>query len=205
MTAGTPDPPTGFDSCQIRPIFLRCQFKCEDSAAVLCGYTLGPHRDCKDGHWYSGASPSKKSVQRIKTKIGDLLRPGHNRAWPKVRDRLNRLLASWSACFGYVPAGRPIGPSIIMSMIASCASSLGGTKCKGAVPTLGLDYFWTPIMVYFSAPIDTVPDGSPMRKSSGGSACSGSNACKLDRHDPPSWSLSTEPHISPLGNKPPGW
>ena len=26
------------------------------------GYTFGPHRYKKDGHWYLGASPSKKSV-----------------------------------------------------------------------------------------------------------------------------------------------
>jgi RNA-directed DNA polymerase len=31
------------------------------------GDTFGPHRDGKDGQWYPGASPSKKSVQRIKT------------------------------------------------------------------------------------------------------------------------------------------
>jgi RNA-directed DNA polymerase len=30
----------------------------------LLGYTFGPHRDWKDGHWYPGASPSKKSVRR---------------------------------------------------------------------------------------------------------------------------------------------
>jgi len=28
------------------------------------GYTLGLHRYQKDGHWYFGARPSKKSVQR---------------------------------------------------------------------------------------------------------------------------------------------
>lgn len=65
------------------------------------GYTFGPHRDWKDGHWYLGASPSKKSVQRIKTKIGDLLTPGNTGAWPSVRARLNRLLVGWSAYFGY--------------------------------------------------------------------------------------------------------
>src|SRR3954451_13851510 len=31
------------------------------------GYTFGPQRYRKDGHWYLGASPSKKSVQRVKT------------------------------------------------------------------------------------------------------------------------------------------
>jgi RNA-directed DNA polymerase len=65
------------------------------------GYTLGPQRYRKDGHWYLGASPSKKSVQRIKTKIGDMLRPRNKGAWPEVRVRLNRLLAGWSAYFGY--------------------------------------------------------------------------------------------------------
>ncbi|HYX46578.1 MAG TPA: reverse transcriptase domain-containing protein [Sphingomicrobium sp.] len=65
------------------------------------GYTFGPHRHWKDGHWYPGASPSKKSVQRIKTKIGDLLRPGNKGTWHGVCARLNRLLTGWSAYFGY--------------------------------------------------------------------------------------------------------
>ena len=65
------------------------------------GYTFGPQRYRKDGHWYLGASPSKKSVQRIKTKIGDLLAPGNVQAWPAVRRQLNRLLVGWSAYFGY--------------------------------------------------------------------------------------------------------
>jgi RNA-directed DNA polymerase len=30
------------------------------------GYTFGPHRYRKDGHWYLGASPSKKSVQQLR-------------------------------------------------------------------------------------------------------------------------------------------
>ena len=41
------------------------------------GYTFGPHRYKPDGHWYLGASPSKKSRQRIKQKVGDLLVPRH--------------------------------------------------------------------------------------------------------------------------------
>jgi len=65
------------------------------------GYTLGPQRYRKDGHWYLGASPSKKSVQRIKTKIGELLTPSNKSAWPLARDKLNRLLVGWSAYFGY--------------------------------------------------------------------------------------------------------
>src|SRR5438270_4059085 len=37
------------------------------------GYTVGPHRLRKDGHVYLGASPSKKSVSRLRQKVGDLL------------------------------------------------------------------------------------------------------------------------------------
>jgi RNA-directed DNA polymerase len=72
----------------------------QDSFDFL-GYTLGPQRYRKDGHWYLGASPSKKSVQRVKTKIGDMLKPVNKGAWPMVRDKLNRLLVGWSAYFGY--------------------------------------------------------------------------------------------------------
>jgi len=65
------------------------------------GYTFGPHRFKKDGHWYLGASPSKKSVARLKQKVGDLLVPGNVGAWPEVRDRLNQVLQGWSAYFSY--------------------------------------------------------------------------------------------------------
>ena len=65
------------------------------------GYTFGPHRFRKDGHWYLGASPSKKSVARIKEKVGDLLVPGNVGTWGSVRDRLNQKLRGWSAYFSY--------------------------------------------------------------------------------------------------------
>ena len=65
------------------------------------GYTFGPLRHWKDGRSYLGASPSKKSVQRIKAKIGDLLVPRNKGTWPDICARLNRLLAGWSAYFGH--------------------------------------------------------------------------------------------------------
>ena len=65
------------------------------------GYTLGPRHLPNGGRWYLGASPSKKSVQRIKTKVGELLTPGNKGAWTEVRLRLNRLLGGWSAYFAY--------------------------------------------------------------------------------------------------------
>jgi RNA-directed DNA polymerase len=75
------------------------------------GYAFGPHRYRKDGHWYLGASPSPKSVLRLKAKVSDLLVPGNMGAWPEVRDRLNRLVGGWAAYFSYgtrMPAYRAV-------------------------------------------------------------------------------------------------
>ncbi len=65
------------------------------------GYTFGPHRYKKDGHWYLGASPSKKAVIRIKAKVGELLVPGNTGTWEEVRHRLNQMLRGWSSYFSY--------------------------------------------------------------------------------------------------------
>ena len=65
------------------------------------GYTLGPRHLPNGGRWYLGASPSKKSVQRVKVKVGELLVPGNKGAWDEVRARLNRILRGWSAYFSY--------------------------------------------------------------------------------------------------------
>src|SRR5437773_8178671 len=65
------------------------------------GYTFGPHRLRKDGRMYLGASPSKKSVSRLRQKVGDLLVRHNVAPWPEVRDCLNRILRGWSNYFGY--------------------------------------------------------------------------------------------------------
>jgi RNA-directed DNA polymerase len=75
------------------------------------GYTLGPKFAPQGGRRYLGASPSMKSVQRIKDKIGDLLTPRNKGSWLQIREQLNRLLAGWSAYFSYgtrVPAYQAI-------------------------------------------------------------------------------------------------
>jgi RNA-directed DNA polymerase len=67
------------------------------------GYSFGPHYPYKSRvRWYMNASPSKKSVQRLKTNVRELLVPGNNSPWPEVRDELNRSLRGWSSyfCFG---------------------------------------------------------------------------------------------------------
>jgi RNA-directed DNA polymerase len=65
------------------------------------GYTFGPHRLRKDGHVYLGASPSKKSVFRLRQKVADLLVSQNVAPWTDVRDDLNRILRGWSNYFGY--------------------------------------------------------------------------------------------------------
>jgi RNA-directed DNA polymerase len=63
------------------------------------GYSFGPHRYKANGVWYLSASPSKKSMQRFKTKIGSLLLPSNLDPWPELRDTLNRSLLGWSTYF----------------------------------------------------------------------------------------------------------
>jgi len=65
------------------------------------GYTFGPHCYRKTGARYIGASPSTKSVARLRQKVGDLLRPQNGGPWTDVRDHLNRLLQGWSNYFDY--------------------------------------------------------------------------------------------------------
>ena len=45
------------------------------------GYSFGPHHYRKDGHWYLGASPSPKSVQRLKRGVGEILKPCNVALW----------------------------------------------------------------------------------------------------------------------------
>jgi RNA-directed DNA polymerase len=65
------------------------------------GYSFGPHWFKKNGKWYLGASPSKKSMQRFKTKVGDRLVPANVVPWEDVRDELNSMLLGWSHYFSY--------------------------------------------------------------------------------------------------------
>jgi RNA-directed DNA polymerase len=65
------------------------------------GYTFGPHIWRGNGRRYLGASPSRKSVQRLKDAIGSVLVPGNVAPWPEVRDQLNRMLRGWAAYFSH--------------------------------------------------------------------------------------------------------
>jgi len=63
------------------------------------GYSFGPHRYKANGVWYLSASPSKKSMHRLKMNVANLLVPGNTDPWPELRDRLNRSLLGWSNYF----------------------------------------------------------------------------------------------------------
>src|SRR3954468_7874100 len=65
------------------------------------GYSFGPHHFPRDGRWYLGASPSKKSVQRIKDKVGEILGSGNQAPWTEVGAQLNGLLRGWRSYFDY--------------------------------------------------------------------------------------------------------
>jgi RNA-directed DNA polymerase len=63
------------------------------------GYSFGPHCFRPTGRWYIGASPSKKSVQRLKDRVGEILVPGNMGPWEEVRGTLTRLLRGWCGYF----------------------------------------------------------------------------------------------------------
>jgi RNA-directed DNA polymerase len=65
------------------------------------GYSFGPHCHRLTGRRYLGASPSAKSLARIKSKLSDVLARGNKAPWPTVRDQVNRLLRGWQGYFRY--------------------------------------------------------------------------------------------------------
>jgi len=72
---------------------------------TFLGYSFGPHWYKANGQWYLGTSPSKKSVQRLKTTVGNLLVPGNNAPWQEVRDTLTDLCAAGRTTFATGRAG----------------------------------------------------------------------------------------------------
>jgi RNA-directed DNA polymerase len=101
------------------------------------GYSFGPHHYRKDGHWYLGASPSQKSVQRLKGRVGEILVPSNVAPWPAVRDRLNHLLRGWATYFGY-------GTRLMAYRAADhhvCETVRGFLKRRHKVPSRGTRQF----------------------------------------------------------------
>ena len=65
------------------------------------GYSFGPHRHWREGKLYLGASPSPKSVARLRQSVRDHLQASHCLPWPEIRDGLNAVLRGWNGYFCY--------------------------------------------------------------------------------------------------------
>jgi RNA-directed DNA polymerase len=63
------------------------------------GYSFGPHYSRRTGRRYIGYSPSAKSLNRIKEKVGEHLKPSNVSPWEEVRDQLNLKLKGWKQYF----------------------------------------------------------------------------------------------------------
>jgi RNA-directed DNA polymerase len=79
---------------------------CVKSAVIWVAFQtfapgLGPYCYKGNGQWYLSAGVSKKSVQRLKAKVANLLAPGNHDPWLDVRDALNAFLFGWARYFSY--------------------------------------------------------------------------------------------------------
>jgi RNA-directed DNA polymerase len=70
------------------------------------GYTFGPARHWLTGKRFISAQPSKKAQKRLKEKVNTLLHRGNPTPWPKLQDRLNRLLSGWAEYFSFGYTGQ---------------------------------------------------------------------------------------------------
>jgi RNA-directed DNA polymerase len=68
---------------------------------TFLGYTFGPMHYRKDGHWYLGAAPATKAVQRVKGRIRQILRPTNQAPWEAVVAEPNPVLRGWANYFSY--------------------------------------------------------------------------------------------------------
>jgi RNA-directed DNA polymerase len=98
------------------------------------GYSFGPHHFPRNGRWYLGASPSKKSVRRIKDKVGEILGSGNQAPWAEVCAQLNGLLRGWRSYFDYGSRQRPMRRLTTTSFTVSGASWSGVTRCQRVAP-----------------------------------------------------------------------
>jgi RNA-directed DNA polymerase len=116
------------------------------------GYTFGPMRYRKDGHWYLGAAPAKKAVKRIKGRIRQILRPTNQEPWEEVVAGLNRVLRGCGLATLPTELGSwRIGRSITTSGNGHGIFCGGGTRSpregRGASPRTRSSESWA----YFSS------------------------------------------------------
>jgi RNA-directed DNA polymerase len=71
------------------------------TAFDFLGYTFTPMYSPRTGGRYHGARPSRKALASVKGTIRHELRPGNQRPWREVAERLNRIVRGWTAYFSY--------------------------------------------------------------------------------------------------------
>ncbi len=84
----------------IHPTKTRLCYAREEPFDFL-GYTFGPARHWLTGKRFISAWPSKKAQKRLKEKVNTLLLRGNPTPWPKLQERLNRLLSGWAEYFSF--------------------------------------------------------------------------------------------------------
>lgn len=122
------------------------------------GYTFGPVRYRKTGQTYLAATPSKRSVQRLKRAVRAQLRPGNQGRWPEVRNRLNRTLRGWATYFRY--GSRATAGRAVDNYVYGCVRHFLRRRHK--VPTRGTRRFsaervFGPLGVYRMRPLPVGP------------------------------------------------
>jgi RNA-directed DNA polymerase len=71
----------------------------------VVAYELGPLMNRRIRRRYLGARPSTKAMERVRAKVGNILRRGRPEPWPVIRDELNRFLQGWANYFAYGSPG----------------------------------------------------------------------------------------------------
>jgi RNA-directed DNA polymerase len=101
------------------------------------GYSFGIHNSPRNGRAYMGASPSKKSIARIKDKIGDILDKRNGQDWQEISRKLNQMLDGWSNYFSYGTVSKAYAD--VNNHVYECARGLLRRRHK--VPSRGTNDF----------------------------------------------------------------
>jgi RNA-directed DNA polymerase len=99
------------------------------------GYSFGPHCYRQTGQWFIGASPSSKSVQRLKARVGAILIPGNQGRWTDVRDTLNRLLRGW--CGYFSPGTHYVTDKAVEAHVYDCVRNFLARRHKMPARRIG--------------------------------------------------------------------
>ncbi len=99
------------------------------------GYSFGLDRIRQDGRRYIGASPSAKSVQRLKDKVGAILVPGNMGRWEDVCAQLTRLMRGWGGYFS--PGSHYVTDRVIEAHIYDRVRSFLARRHKMSARAIG--------------------------------------------------------------------